>query len=390
MPNLNKQKYEHNSPFYGFVMTYYRNDPYFMLDKFASQIEDIAKMVSIDWYKSRANVTLTGEFIKGRDVAGLDIADHNRISIIGFENTHTWEIEGVSYTIKYPSVRFNNFRKHFPEPVHFDGYKALLDEYDSYRRGARVSKTKLDDDRRKALLMNAERKRENERLLKAEAVSKDFRWLKMMSKLHTPCPYFAKKGVPDLFRWVVLFTGKTTMGKFIGQFTAIQMVELAQWQFKGIQRIYPELGVKIFRRGLDPSGACFPVPFRPPINGENIYVIEAPADAAMSYKLTEAYSVAAMYADNIPCIVAILRKKCPDSEIILVADNDQYGNSPNKGVEVCETTLRATPGKTFMIIPQFEAEAKKRQYKDLSDYVAAYGEKQGENLLKSYNRGGEP
>jgi len=67
-----------------------------------------------------------------------------------------------------------------------------------------------------------------------------------------------------------------------------------------------------------------------------------------------------------------------------VADNDQYGDGPNKGVEVCETTLRATPGKTFMIIPQFDEVAKQNKYKDLTDYVAAYGDERGRVLLKSF------
>jgi phage/plasmid primase-like uncharacterized protein len=142
-------------------------------------------------------------------------------------------------------------------------------------------------------------------------------------------------------------------------------------------------GKKIFRKGLDPSGACFAVPSRPPKNEEIIYVVEAPADAAMAYKLTNSYSVAALYADNIPIIVAVLRELCPDSSIILVADNDQYGSAPNKGVGVCETTLRETSGKTFMIVPQFDKEAMKKHYKDLTDYVDAYGENCGAQLLKS-------
>lgn len=384
MPNSEENKRRLNSRFYGFVMTYYGNDPYLMLDKFSSQIADVAAEVSIDWYESRVNVALTGEIIKGRNVSGLEKADNGRVSIIGFENTHTWELEGETYTIKYPSVRFNNFRKHFTEPVIFDGYKALMDEYDLYRGGSRVSRVKPNRERRNELLKNAEKRREEEGALRAEAVNKDFRWLKMMSKLQAPCPYFTKKGVGELYEWVDLFVGQTTMGKFVGQFTALRLVELTQWKFKGIQRIYPELGVKIFRKGLDPSGSCFPVPFRRPSNGEDIYVMEAPADAGMSHKLTGSYSVAAMYADNIPIIVAILREICPDSVIILVADNDQYSEALNKGVDICETTLRTTGGKTFMIIPQFDEVEKRKNYKDLTDYVEAYGEKEGLIFLKSW------
>jgi len=48
MPNFdNKNDNPQASRFYGFVMTYYRNDPYLMLDKFSSQIADVAAEVSI-------------------------------------------------------------------------------------------------------------------------------------------------------------------------------------------------------------------------------------------------------------------------------------------------------------------------------------------------------
>ena len=381
MPNSNS---EQPSRFYGYVLTYYRNDPYLMLDKFASLIADVAAEVSIDWYETRSCISLSGELIKDRGVVGIEKADKGRISVVAFENSYTWEDENQEYTIKYPSIRFNNFRKHFPEPVLFDGYKALMDEFDSYRGGARVSRVKSNANRKNEILQAAAKRREDEITLRDEAVGKDFRWLKMLVKLECPCPYFARKGVGELHKVVDLFTGETTMGNCIGRFTALRLFKLKEWSFNGLQRIYPETNQKTFRRGLNTSEACFPIPCRQPINGETIYVNEAPADAGMAFKLTGCYSVAAMYADNIPLIVNVLRSLCPDSEIIIVADNDQYDGGNNKGVEVCELALRETEGATFMIIPQFDESEKVKKYKELTDFSSAYGEDKAKNLLVSY------
>ena len=382
MPNPDSKK--KNSRFYGFVVAYYRNDPYLMLEKFSSQLTDVAKTVSIDWSESKSNVSLTGDIIKGRDVVGLEKADSSRVSIVGFENTHTWDIDGQSYTVKYPTIRFKNFRKHFPEPAIFDGYKALLDEYESYRGGTRVSRLNSNSIKKNAYIENTKKRKETEAALKAEAINKDHRWLKLLTRLQSPCPYFDKKGVSELHNWVDLYSGETTMGRLVGTFTAIKLVDLKGWTFRGIQRIYPNTNEKTFRKNLDPSGACFTVPARKPINGEIIYVMESPADSGMTFKLTECYSVAALYADNISSVASQLRLMCPDSPIVLIADNDQYGTAPNKGVEVCETTLRATAGSTYMIIPQFDRKEKALQFKDLTDFTLAYGEEAALDFLTSY------
>lgn len=379
MPNFEKGE----SRFFGFVVTYYRNDPYLMLDKFSDLIAAVAAEVSINWHETRSNVALDGQMIKGRHVSGLERADSGRVSVVAFENTHTWSAGGVDYTIRYPSIRFRNFRKHFPDPVLFDGYKALMDEFDKLRNGTRVARMKPDPSRYVKIIEGAEARRQIEAQEKKEAVEKDRRWLPLLTHLSEPCPYFASKGVPEIYEWCDLLTGETTKGNYQGLFTAIQLVDLATGKFRGIQRIYPETNAKIFRRGLDPTGAAFPVPSRLPNNGEPIYVLEAAADAGMAYKVTGRYSVGVYFADNMQNIVSILRSLCPDSEIIMVADNDQYGG-PNKGVDVCEAALRETPGKTYVIIPQFEQPEKELRYKDLTDYAKAYGLDETRRFLLSY------
>jgi phage/plasmid primase-like uncharacterized protein len=333
-------------------------------------------------------VALDAEVVKGNDVKGLETADNGRVSIVGFENTWTWTLGDKEYTVKYPTLRFRNFRKHFSEPVIFDGYKALMDEYDAYRGGKRVTRCQVDPQKESEFRVSAEKRKEEKKAKTVEAIGKDARWLKMLVILKEPCPYFTSKGIEELFRKVNLYLGKTTKGKWIGRFTAIVLRDALNWSFRGIQRIYPDIPMKVFRAGLDPTGACFAVPDRLPKDGEPIYVMEAPADAGKCNQLTDCYSVAAMYADNIGNVVAAMRMHCPNSPIIVVADNDQYpddsGKIENKGVEVCESVLRDTEGDVFGLIPQFKEAEKKKKYKDLTDYSIAYGDEQARIFLTSY------
>ncbi|MCS6271835.1 hypothetical protein G3489_19360 [Shewanella baltica] len=380
MPNSDKPK----SRFYGFVVAYYKNDPYTMLDKFSYEIAEIASSVSIDWESTKSNVDLGGNKVSGRHVIGLTKADAGRMWVIGFENTHTWSIEGESYTIKFPCIRFQNFRKHFPEPVLFNGYNALMEEFERYKSGERVKRLKPDLSKRNEYLKKVDLLKGEELKAKSEAIEKDAHWLSILTQLTSPCPYFSSKGVDDLYQWVDLYTGSTSLGPNTGVFTAIKLVNIDSGVFRGLQRIYPETGNKIFRKGLDPSGACFTIPARLPVNGEPIFVLEAPADAGVAYKLTGFFSVAAMFADNIPLVLKLLRESCPDSDLIMIADNDQYGG-PNKGVDVCESALMSTEGICYLVIPTFGPDEKLLKYKDLSDFNKAYGDEITKRLVLSYS-----
>lgn len=380
MPNSNDGT---KSRFYAYVLTYYKNNPYTMLDKFSSLISSVAEEVSIDWEETRRNVSLDGSKVSGRGVVGLTKNDIGRCWVIGFENSHSWEIEDEKYTIKYPSIRFQNFRKHFPEPVLFDGYKALMDEYERYKIGDRVKRVKTNPQKKNEYLARVNQLKMEEKQAQADAIEKDHKWLRYMDACSEACPYFSSKGVPELYQWSQMYVGSTTKGPHIGRFTAITLLQLDTGEFRGIQRIYSESNKKVFRKGLNPSSSCFVVPTRLPVNGETIYILEAPADAGMAYKLTGFFSVAAMYADNIPLIAEMIRKLCPDSPIIFIADNDQYGGA-NKGVETCENALRVTEGEAYMLIPQFGESEKKKQYKDVTDFSLAYGENKTKEFLLSY------
>ncbi|PKG68650.1 hypothetical protein [Pseudoalteromonas sp. GutCa3] len=377
MPNSNQLL---PPPFYTFILTYYSNNAYVMLDKFRYEISDIANQVSIDWDSSRSNLALDGLLVKGSKVFGLEKADKGRVSILAKEASFDITDEnGNSFTIKFPLIRFNNFRKHFSEPLWFNGLDSIKREYQTYKSGNRITRYKPDPNAAKDREAAIKKSLEIESELVKNAIKKDKSWLYFLKPLKTACPYFYSKGVAEIYLWCDLYYNDTKDDNY---FTALKLVSVKTWEFSGLQRIYPIQNKKLFRKGLNPSFSAFFVPSRLPIDGEDIYVLEAPADAGMSFKLTGVLSVAALMADNIANVVLYLRLSFPNSRIILVADNDQYGDSLNKGVDVCENVLRNTEGPMEMIIPSFEDAEKKLEYKDLTDFVKAYGEAKGQELLR--------
>lgn len=368
--------------FYTYVLTYYRNDPYLMLDSFADKIAAVAAEVSIDWYETRHNVSLDSEMVKGRGVCGFESADRGRISVIAFENSFSFnDDKGGDYTINFPSIRFNNYRKHFNGPVIFDGFKALHAEYKRHQNGERTPRVVSNSAKREQYLARTRARQEEEKLRTTTAVESDYQWLQKLRQLTNPCEYFFQHGCGDLYTKVALYTGSTVKG-IAGRFTALPLMSVKNWNFAGLLRIYPEHGEKIFRKGLNPSHCVFPIPGIP-INGEPIYVMEGAADAGVSFLLTGFCSVSALFADNIVNVVMSLREQFPDSDIIMVADNDQYGNS-NKGISVCEEALMKTPGKTYLLIPEFNELQKKSFLKDLSDFFMVNGQSATVEFLLSY------
>ncbi|NQY33620.1 MAG: hypothetical protein HRT37_01360 [Alteromonadaceae bacterium] len=376
MPKMFKDS---NRDFYSFVLTYYQNNPYIMLERFASQIADVASSVSIDWCASKQNVDLNGTKVSGKRSIGLTKPDAGRTWIIGFTNEYEGHFKGNHYKIKFPLIRFQNFRKHFPEPVIFDGCNALWEEFKRYNQGEKINRHKINMLEKSKHLERLKKFSEDEKKDQLASIEKDRHWLGYMKKRSTSCPYFKRKGIPDLHHLIELYVGSTSKGPFIGEFTAIKLTDAKTDVFRGIQRIYPETGSKVFRKGLNPSGAILKIGDL--IDGEPIFILEAPADAALSYVLTEHCSVAALYADNIGVIAKVLSKRFPNSTLIFVADNDQY-NGANKGVDTCERSIKNIESQTYLIIPEFENPEQKLRKKDLTDYYGSYGEVKTKALLQ--------
>lgn len=359
--------------FFGYVLAYYRNDPVRILEKFASEIAEKAAEVSIDWRASAENVVLTGEIVKGRRVVGLSPNDAGRVSITASVLRYTQKKGDV---VCYPFVRFQNFRKHFSEPVYWDGYKAMLAEWKELQQGQRVSVKKIDmaavTDRQNQVA--AEQAREKQ--FQLEAVQKDFSWLQKLQRLINPCPYFSRKGLQDIHAMVNLYGGETTVG-VVGPFTAL-LLEDIDGNFRGLQRIYFD-GTKRFRKGVDPS-CCF-WRIGDLVDGSPIVVTEGAANAGWGHKLTGFASVATLFADNLVNVVLLLRERYPNSQILIVADND-VGDGPNKGVSVAKEACHLINNENVvLVIPEFPASDEKLT--DLADYAVVFGASEAKKLVLS-------
>ena len=356
-----------SDPFFDFVLSYYSNDPYVMLEKFSSDISDIAEQRSINWSKTSANLSLDSKIIRGSRVFGLEASDKGRMSVTGYLNKETTKLGNVVY---YPVIRFHNFRKQFGEPLFFPGYSALWKEFKKFQAGKFPEKISFDHEREAIRIAKVEAENKKIELSQKQAIKKDWDWMKRsMFKRVTPCPYLSTKGLTHIHEKIELYQGKTNKG-ITGEFTAVVALDLENWCFGGLQRLYEE-GSKVFRQGMNPNGKAWLS--HPPVDGEDIYISEAFADGALAYDLTGTCTAAAFYADNIPIVASMLRQRFPNSKLIFIADNDQYSD-PNKGVESCVKAINSIDNKNCKLcIPRFEEEEMSQKLKDLTDYAHAYG-----------------
>lgn len=365
--------------FYDWVIDKFNNDAYTMMDYFEADIDKAGAERSIDWAKTRDNVSLNGTTVKGKRVYGMCDADKGRVSVTAFGNTESTKHGNV---VNYPTLRFNNFRSEFDGPVYFAGYKALWDEFKRHNEGKATNVPKVDAkvrEERHRRIIEEERRAAK---LEAEAIERDWSWLQKMARRSEPCPYLTRKGLGDAHTLFELYVGQTSKGMFTGEFTAVRSNDLRnKGAFGGLQRLYPN--GKVFRTGLNPQGKAWFS--KMPKDGQDIYLTEAVADAGMAAKLSNQCGCAAFYADNIAEVARLLRDMFPRSKIIFIADNDQYGEK-NKGVECCVAATNAIKDNFEFIVPVFQSEEKAKKYKDLTDYCKAYGLEAGRQLITNHLR----
>ncbi|MBL4262792.1 hypothetical protein [Vibrio fluvialis] len=353
--------------FFSFVLTYYRNDPYLMLEQFHEEIAKVAQKVSIEWDGTASNVSLDGTKLSGSKVAVIEANDKGRVWVIGLSESKTTSHGNV---VKYPLIRFQNFRKHFDAPVFFSGWQELWNRFNEHNQGQTSSRPRLDKEQHKKRVEALGHQAEVLRQAQLQATDKDWRWLQMLHRRNTPCPYLTQKGLSDIHKKVELYQGETTKG-VCGEFTAVKALDAATGRFTGLQRLYANPNKKIFRSGFNPNGSAWFT--QQPVDGEPIGITEAVADSGLGFDLIGGCWAAAFYADNIPIVALALRKQFPNSKLVFVSDNDQY-NDPNKGVESCVKAINLIDGKNYeLCVPSFEEKERAEYRKDLTDYYLAYG-----------------
>ncbi|QBQ53370.1 phage/plasmid primase, P4 family [Nitrosococcus wardiae] len=131
-----------------------------------------------------------------------------------------------------------------------------------------------------------------------------------------------------------------------------------QGTLQGIQAISPS-GDKKFETGSKKKG-CYHTIGRPK---GTLYIVEGYATGASIYEATQVAVAVAFDADNLLPVAKALRKKCPNLEIILAADNDQWTRG-NPGVTKATAAARAVKGR--IAIPSFkETSTRPTDFNDL-------------------------
>lgn len=114
------------------------------------------------------------------------------------------------------------------------------------------------------------------------------------------------------------------------------------WSF---QYIAPD-GTKHFRSGGRKNGCFFPLgDFSKP---KKIYICEGYATGATIFECTDTPTVVAFDAGNIYPVTEAIRKKYPDAQIILCADNDAYGDA-NTGVLKATSAAKHFGGMLYIL-----------------------------------------
>ncbi len=121
-------------------------------------------------------------------------------------------------------------------------------------------------------------------------------------------------------------------------------------------------GQKRFETDSQMKGASFEMTG----DGKKIVIAEGYATGASIYEATGHTVIVAFDAGNLAHVAKIIREKCPDSEIILAADNDQWKpDIGNIGVNSAKNVAIEIDAK--LAIPKFKhTETKPTDYNDLA------------------------
>lgn len=356
------------SLFFKFVNENFNNDPSEMLEYFDGNIYDIAKEMGIDWGRTKNYFKLDSGFVSNEKVAFIGKKNKGKVGVIGWVNQYRTRQGEVIY---YPYLRFNNFRGSYDEPICFNGLDYLFTAFDEgmAKTNRRVSFPLKLNNLHNVKLDQIENKQ--------KSLNIDFELYTKLSYASIDSnPYLKKKGMNFILNNLKIKQGQDIYGCYL----MIEILDIETQQITGFQRIYKNK--KIFSKGSIISGKCWTSSF--PSNGDSLIVTESFLDAALAFCLTKIISVAALCADNMSAVAKHLRKQCPESHILFVADNDQYTTDGyNKGVISCLDAANSINGNCWICVPTFSPREKELKFKDLSDFYKAYGEAATIKLLEN-------
>ncbi|SDP55339.1 putative DNA primase/helicase [Phyllobacterium sp. YR620] len=218
----------------------------------------------------------------------------------------------------------------------------------------------LSKEERKVIADRIERnKREREaeqKALNAEAAEVSARLYTAAKKPVPDHPYIAKKGLPIFPGLKQLF--EDFKYKVDGEPKTARAGNLVVPIFKptaekpvlvGAQLIQPD-GVKRFVKGTAKDGNYHSIGRS---NGGNVFIGEGYATCARVHEATGDLCYVAFDAGNLKSVAINIRKKFPDKQLILIADNDRFTTKPVDNPGLTFATAAAEAVNAIVAVPTF-------------------------------------
>jgi len=108
-------------------------------------------------------------------------------------------------------------------------------------------------------------------------------------------------------------------------------------------------GSKFFSKGARVKGCFYPIGDLK--NSETIFLCEGTATGLAVQSITGYPVLACLTASNLLHVGKAIRNKCPDTKIVITADNDQYGDN-NTGKISAAAAAKETDG--IVVLPRFK------------------------------------
>lgn len=122
---------------------------------------------------------------------------------------------------------------------------------------------------------------------------------------------------------------------------------------------------------------------QPVVNRKPFGVAESYVTAATCMEITGIPVICAFSSHNLKEVALAWSLKCPDSPIIIFADNDRHLAS-NKGIECAREAVSAVGDHAVVIAPDFGARIPVRKESDWNDFVRLFGKEEASKRLRLF------
>jgi len=144
-------------------------------------------------------------------------------------------------------------------------------------------------------------------------------------------------------------------------------------------------GSKRFAKNVEISGLLHML--QRPINGFPIGLAESYVTAASCFEVTGMAMVTSFSSENLKAVGIALRKRFPQSALIIFGDDDRHLKE-NKGKQTAYSTQNELGTVCQVVMPDFEGYPKSREFSDWNDYVRENGVKATrEAIQRALNKG---